>query len=95
MNISPIRKRKLTDEDKEEVWKKDVLNKVFLFTGLHWPTREDFVQAYFEKHPCRCPTCEFTRDALFARHAEGRLANNFDSMIYRRMEGKVPAPSER
>jgi len=29
MNISPIRKRKVTDEDKEEVWKANMLNQLY------------------------------------------------------------------
>ena len=76
MNISPIRKRKVTDEDKEEVWKTNMLNQVYYFYRAFSPDRipekKDFIQSFFEQHPCRCPTCEFAREALSYEYDEGR-----------------------
>ena len=76
MNISPIRKTKLTNEDKEEGWKTKMLKQVYYFYKSFSPDRipekKDFIQSFFEQHPCRCPTCEYARGILFALHPEGR-----------------------
>ena len=95
MNISPIRKRKVTDEDKEEVWKTNMLNQVYYFYRAFSPDRipekKDFIQSFFEQHPCRCPTCGIAREGLSYHYDEGKQ----EALMELNRSPDTPPDSER